>query len=47
MGQIFIKFKCDQSWKGQPIPLMWKDNIIRKGKNCLPILMKGWLEGTK
>jgi hypothetical protein len=47
MGQIFINSKCDQSWKGQSIQLMWKDKIIKKGQKCVPILMKGWLGGTK
>jgi hypothetical protein len=32
VGQIFINSKCDQSWKGQSIQLMWKDKIIKKGK---------------
>jgi hypothetical protein len=36
MGQIFINFECDQSWKGQYI------HWCEKKKN--PILMKKWLD---
>jgi hypothetical protein len=47
LSQILINSKCDQSWKGEYIQLMWKEKIIIRRENYLLILMKGWLEGAK
>ncbi len=33
MGQILINSKCDQSWNGKYIQLMWKRENNQKEKN--------------